>query len=450
MNIRSDAGSAGGASPRSLPADARRSLRLYRWAFPIVALFMLPGYLARLIKRGNYRAHFGQRLGWYAKDEIADLAKQRWTWIQSISVGETLVALKLAKKLRQVDPGTHIVLSVTTTTGFAMAQVEASEWLRPIYNPIDLRWIVRRVFRLIRPVRFIVIEGGIWPNLLAECHGAAIPLTLAGARLSPRSERRMRRFHRWVGPLFRLFDCIAVPELDDVPRWESLGVAGEKIRVTGSIKFDEAVAGNAGRAGEFRNLLNGLGVDAGTPILVAGSTFPGEETILAQCLLELRQSVPGLLLAVVPRHIERTPEILKELAAFPLKVVCRSRLDRAPKPDLLLIDTTGELRAWYALATVAFIGKSLTGVGGQNPAEPAVLGKPVVFGPHMENFALVTQHMLAGGAARQVANPAELTETLRRILTDATLHTAMSTAARAALTAHAGATERTAQLILHG
>src|SRR4051812_22860118 len=110
------------SSPRPLPADARRSLRLYRLAFPFVALFMLPGYLARLIRRGNYRAHFGQRLGWYAPDEIAALTEHRWTWIQSISVGETLVALKLAKKLRQIDPEMHIVLSVTTTTGFAMAQ----------------------------------------------------------------------------------------------------------------------------------------------------------------------------------------------------------------------------------------------------------------------------------------------------------------------------------------
>jgi 3-deoxy-D-manno-octulosonic-acid transferase len=435
-------------SSRTLPVDARRSLWLYRLAFPFVALFMLPGYLARLIRRGNYRAHFGQRLGWYSKNEIADLASHRWTWLQSISVGETLVALKLAKKLRQLDPDAHIILSVTTTTGFAMARAEASEWLRPIYNPIDLLWIVRRVFRLVRPVRFIVIEGGIWPNLLAECYAAGVPLALAAARLSPRSEARMRRFRESVGPLFRLFEFIAVPEPDDVPRWASLGVSEERIRVTGSIKFDEAGAGNASRPGEFRALLNGLGLDAGAPILVAGSTFPGEETILAQCLLELRQTVPELLLAIVPRHIERTPAILKELAAFPLKVVCRSKLDGASKPDLLLIDTTGELRHWYALATVAFVGKSLTGVGGQNPAEPAALGKPVVFGPHMENFAIVTQHLLASGAARQVASPAELTETLLAILTNAELHNAMSTATRTALTAHAGATERTAQLLL--
>jgi 3-deoxy-D-manno-octulosonic-acid transferase len=155
-----------------------------------------------------------------------------------------------------------------------------------------------------------------------------------------------------------------------------------------------------------------------------------------------------LLLAIVPRHVERTPAILKELAAFPLTVVCRSQLDGAPKPDLLLIDTTGELRHWYALATVAFVGKSLTGVGGQNPAEPAALGKPVVFGPHMENFAAITQHLLASGAARQVASPQELTETVRRILTDAPLHASMSTAAGTALTTHVGATERTARLLL--
>ncbi len=413
-------------------------------------------------RRGNFRAHFGQRLGLYSRAERAELAAHRWTWLQSISVGETLVALKLARELRAQDPGLHLLLSTTTTTGFALAQEHASDWLRPIYNPLDLRPIVRRVLSGVMLHRLVVMEGGIWPNLAAECAARGIPLFLVAARLSPRSEARFRRFRVWTGPLFRLFCLIGVPEESDCARWLSLGAPAARIQVTGSIKFDQPAVAPSGRAEEFRRLVAALGVPIDAPIIVAGSTFPGEETLLARALLELRPQFPTLFLILVPRHVERTPAILAELSPLPLRARRRSQLpeptdnpvqkrgDIPPMaaPDILLVDTTGELRDWYALATVAFLGKSLTATGGQNPAEATVLSKPVIFGPHMENFAALAAHLLASGAALQLASAEELAPTLHRLLSDPTLQARLAAAAGSALTSHRGATAQTARLIL--
>ena len=405
-----------------------------------------------MIRRGNYRAHFPQRLGIYSAEEKRTLAAHSWTWIQSISVGETLLALKLAAELRRQQPEIRIILSTTTTTGFQIAQQNAAEWLVPLYNPLDLKSVVRRALRHISIERLIVIEGGIWPNLALECFRRGAPLILAAARLSPRSEQRFYRFRHWISPLLRLFDLISVPGTEDRIRWERLGLDPQKIQVTGSIKFDESAgASSTGRVEEFRALVTSLGVAPSAPVLVAGSTFPGEETLLAQALLTLRSAIPDLFLILVPRHVERTATLLRELASVPLPVVVRSTLSPSSSsslPAILLVDTTGELRDWYALATVVFVGKSLTAIGGQNPAEPAVLGKPIVFGPHMENFSALAQHLIAEGAAMEVAAAESLASTLLSLLNDPERRAQMSAAGPAALTSHRGATARTASHIL--
>ena len=439
-----------------LPSDARRALALYNLVFPFVFLLLLPGFLLRMFRRGNFKDRFGQRLSLYRKEDRARLGAHPWIWIRSISVGETLIALKLARQMRQADPTAQILLSVTTTTGLALAQENASDWLEPIYNPIDLLPIVRRALALLRPSQIILIENEAWPNLLAECHRRGIPVSIASARLSPRSERGFRR-HLWItGPVFRLLTRIAVPDPIDVARWQSLGVAQERLQCTGSIKFDFA-APFISRVDEFRRLAESLGLRPETPTLVAGSTFDGEEKLLAELLLKLRADFPDLVLILTPRHVERTAAILRELEPLGLRVIRRSSLASAstaaaparPACEILLIDTTGELRDWYALATVVFVGKSLTAIGGQNPAEPAMLGKPVLFGPHMENFEALVAHLLAHQAARQVRDADELTAAVRELLSHPDQRAAFGVHARAALSAHQGATARTVDLFAH-
>ncbi len=430
-----------------LPSAARRSLFVYNLFFPLVFLGLLPSFLARMLRRGNYREKFGQRLGRYSAEDCARFEEGDWIWIHSISVGETLVALKLARTWRQRDPGVKIILSATTSTGFALAREAESEWLAPVYNPVDLLPIVRRVCDVLKPSRVVLIEGEAWPNLVAECYRRGIAVALADARLSPRSESRFRRFRAWTAPIFQLLDPICVPLPDDVERWMSTGVRREQLHISGSIKFDHASANTGSREEEFRTLLDSLGVPRTAPILVAGSTFPGEEKLLAQMLPALREEFPDFFPIIVPRHIERVPDILRELAPLNLRVIRRSSLPQAGPADLLLVDTTGELRDWYTLATVVFVGKSLTATGGQNPVEPAVLAKPILFGPHMDNFRVVVQHLIKSEAAIQVSDATALQSTILELLRAPDRRAALGANASATVRAHQGSTARALDIL---
>ena len=448
-----------------LPADARRSLRLYNLLFPLVFFLLLPGYLLRMIRRGGYRENFSQRLGRFTPEDRARLAAREWTWVHSISVGETFLALKLAREIHDLDPARSIVLSVTTSTGYSVAQPAACDWLEVIYNPLDLRSIVRRALDTVRPRQLIFIEA-IWPNLLAEAHQRSIPTAFV-PRLSPRSERRFRGFRQLTGPIFRLLDGLAAPEPSDVPRWCALGVREERITVTGNTKFDHVPAATT-RLDEFRAILSRCGLREGAPVLLGGSTFPGEERILAEVFRDLRAEFPDLFLIIVPRHVERTDEVLADLAPLGLRIARRSELaasasqpstlncphedpprtSRGLESQLLLIDTTGELRDWYHLATVVFIGKSLTSTGGQNPVEPVMAGRPVLFGPHMENFEPIVSQWLTAAAAVRITDPADLRTQIATLLRDPARRTTLATRARAIASAHQGATERTARHLL--
>ncbi len=432
-----------------LPADARRSLFIYNLFFPFVFVALLPGFLLRMLRRGGYREKFRQRLGRYSREEQARFARGEWIWLHSISVGETLLALKLARQIRELEPGTFIALSVTTSTGFAVAQPHSCEWLEVIYNPLDAAWIVRRALAVVRPVRLIFIEA-IWPNLLAAAKRRGLPVTFF-PRLSPRSAARFRRARFFTGPIFRLLDALAVAEPEDRAAWQSLGVEPGRIHVTGNAKFD-AAAPTGGRTAEFRALLRQLGVPDDAPVLLGGSTFPGEERILADVFRELRAQFPALFLILVPRHVERAAHILAELESSNLRITLRSRLStrnqKAETSDALLVDTTGELRDWYALATVVFIGKSLTATGGQNPVEPVLAGQPVIFGPHMENFAPIVARWLAADAAVQIRDAKELRTQLAALLADAPRRAELAARARAIAAVHEGATARAAEVLL--
>src|SRR3989442_15536372 len=188
----------------------------YNLLYPVGLLLFLPRQVSKLIRRGNYRHKFGQRFGVYDRDVQARLASHRCTWIHAVSVGEVAIALKLSSKLRQLDPEFFCVLTTTTTTGFHVANSEAGERMEVLYSPLDFWPIMRRAFAVIRPVRIVLVEAEIWPNLVAEAHARGIPIALVNARLSPRSERRFHRFRFFVAPTFRLLGLLWVPEPEDV------------------------------------------------------------------------------------------------------------------------------------------------------------------------------------------------------------------------------------------
>jgi len=429
-------------------SSARLALLTYNTAFPLVFLAMLPSITRRLLRRGNYQRKFGQRFGRYDEATRRRLAEAGWVWVHSISVGETLLALRLIRQMRELKPDLRVVLSATTSTGFALAEENASEWLEAIYNPIDAWLLARRALDTVRPARLIFIEA-VWPNLLAQAAARGIPTALV-ARLSPRSEGRFRRFRFFTGPIFRLLDAISVQEPDDPARWESLGVDTGRVHVTGNIKFDQPARRDE-RAVQFRALLERLCVPPDAPVLLGGSTFPGEEGMLARIRMRLRETFPGLFLIIVPRHVERASEAAAEVTEAGLTFALRTAAaERETPPGCLLVNTTGELRAWYEVATVVFIGKSLSPVatGGQNPVEPVFAGKPVVFGPHMENFRAVVSRFLEAEAAIEAKDEAALEAAITGLLREPKRGEAMARRALGIVAAHEGATDRTARLVL--
>jgi 3-deoxy-D-manno-octulosonic-acid transferase len=419
---------------------------IYNLLWPIGLLLFLPGYLVKMFRRGGYREKFGQRFGIYDRHLSARLYWKKPIWLHAVSVGEVTIALKLSRQIRALKPDQHFVLTTTTTTGFAFANKNAPDWIDVMYSPLDFWPIMRRAFASINPTRVILVEAEIWPNMVAEADARKIPIALVNARLSPRSEKRFRTFHGFIAPTFRLLDRVCVQNSGDIDKWKAFGVDETRITLVGSIKYDpEDVRVNPKVA---RETLAGFGLEKRT-VIFGGSTHAGEEKILGEVFRALRRDFVDLLLVVAPRHTERTMEIQRELTEMDFQIALRSQPPAVdPFLNCLLIDTTGELRDWYGVATLVFIGKSLLASGGQNPAEAILAGKPVVFGPHMENFAALAKSLVEQNGAIQVNSPTDLRRTITHLLANPDEREKIVENARRVLETHRGATVRTAQLVV--
>lgn len=419
----------------------------YNLAYPVVLVAMLPWLVNRMLRRGKYRHKFGQRFAIYSRRVRVRFREGGRIWVHAVSVGEVNIALKLIHRLREREPGRRFVLSTTTSTGFALANEHRADWLEPIYNPLDFFLFTRRALDLIRPSRIVLVEAEVWPNLVAQARHRRIPVVLVNARLSPRSEKRFRMARAITAPIFNQLDAICVQEPEDVSRWQSLGVEARRIRHTGSIKFDDASSPTR-EARDFRPLLRGLGIPDAAPILLGASTHKGEEAALGRALRILRADFPDLFFISVPRHAERAAEVRADLESLGLRVVNRTRLQEASgRPDVLIVDTTGELRDWLACATVAFVGKSLLSRGGQNPAEPIVAGVATAFGPQMQNFAILVHGLLHAGGAVEISGEEALPGQLARLLRDQDLRASLVKNGQQVIASHRGATDRTCEIL---
>ena len=421
---------------------------IYNLFWPIGLLFFLPGYLLKMVRRGGYREKFGQRLGIYdheVRKRLSASREKRRTWLHAVSVGEVNIALKLANALRIFDPDLRCVLTTTTTTGFALANKDAPPWIEVMYTPLDYWPVMRRALSIICPATIVLVEAEIWPNLVAEAHARGIPLALVNARLSSRSEARFYRFRFFVAPTFRLLDLICVQEPEDVHRWVAVGVERNRINYTGSIKYDPAVLSRGRGTQPTRD----LPLNPERLVLFGGSTHRGEEEILAAVFRRLRQRFPSLCLFIAPRHVERVREIRAQLEALSLDVRLASESASRGRrhPDCVLLDTTGDLQRWYEIATVVFVGKSLSARGGQNPVEPIVAGKPVIFGANMENFAALAKALVSNNGAIQVRDVDSLEQAVEELLRDSQARQRLVQNAYDVLNQHRGATARAARLV---
>ena len=415
----------------------RITLFLYNLLFIPILLILLPGYFMRIKRRGGYGNKALQRFGIFNDSTLARIGTGR-IWLHAVSVGEVGISLKFAREYRRRNPAARFLLSTTTSTGLAIVEQSASEWLEPIANPVDFPILTARLVRRLKPSALLMVEADLWPNRIAACKAARIPVALLNARLSQRSEKRFRLARPFTAPFFNQLNLITLTDPGDTARWISLGVNKELLHLTGNIKHDAPIS--AGTITEC---------DPSDSILLAASTHSGEEREIASAWMILRKDFPMLRLIIAPRHAERRSEVRTALES--IGISCLLRSEGAELSDVpLLLDTTGELSRWYPKATVVFVGKSLplsVNYGGQNMIEPLQAGAPVLFGPHTGNFEPLATHLCEAGAAIRVNGFEEIASATQTLLSDPEIRSSMIAAAIDVLRPHQGATIRNCELV---
>lgn len=407
------------------------ALWLYRLltvaALPILAPWLL--FLSLHRRKGSPRLR--QRLGFGLPD-----VPTGGIWIQAVSVGEVAAARSILVELRRRRPDLPLVLSATTATGLALAAAQKlAHGVLPF--PIDLPGPVRRMLKHVQPRAVMLIETELWPETLHQCEQRGIPVILANARISDHSFRRYRRVRCLLRVLLRPITKVLAQEDIDLQRLEVLGVDRNRITVAGNVKFDIPLPSAAPLlAKQLRELARGR------PVWIAGSTVPGEEPMVLDALNHLPPERRPLLL-LAPRHPERAQNVQECVMNRGLTVVRRTVIETAgEQPDVVLLDTVGELAALYGIAFAAYVGGSLVAAGGHNPIEAARFGVPVLAGPHVQNFAAVYRRFLDAGAAVQVHDSEELAAVLCRWLDEPTMPRDIGDAGQRLLEANAGATAR--------
>ena len=353
-----------------------------------------------------------------------------------------MAARPLVMALAVRYPDHALVLSTVTTTGFSVAQRLADslgERGAAIYFPLDLRGCVRRSFDAIRPRLLILMESELWPVAIHEARARHIPVAVVNGRISSKAFRRYRLVRPLLRGMLEDVSLFLMKSEDDAQRIRALGASSSTVRVMGSLKWDASLATRPSQE-DVRATATQLGVPAGEPIIVAGSTHRGEEAAMLEAYRRVRDAGRSRLI-IAPRHPERVDEVATLIGRAGWRVMRASQADGRAW-DVALVDTMGQLSRYYGLATVVFIGGSLIPHGGQNPLEAASLGKPVVFGPFMHNFDDIAQPLIEAHAAIRVQGSDELTPTLRALLTDPAAAAAMGQRGQALTERAAGAAQR--------
>lgn len=412
----------------------------YNLFMPIGFLFYVPGLYLKYRNRPGWKDTFSERFGCFSPERVRELeAYHGAIWIHAVSVGEAVVALSLLRSWRAAHPERKFIVSTTTTTGQELVRNQAPENTAVIFCPIDFLWMVRKTLKILQPSMLVIFETEIWPNLVAETRRRGIPVTLVNGRMSDHSVRGYRKIRFFFGPLLRMFDLISVQTDADAERFRLVSPEANVV-VAGNLKFDQKAPADLPDAGYEACFGPGKHL-----ILLAASTHPGEEELVAETFLRLRKEIPDLKLVLVPRHVERADDIAAMLKKLGLSFVRRSAggVD-GESVDVLLADTTGEMLKLMNGADLVIMGKSLAGHDeGHNLIEPALLGKPIVTGHVLRNFRFILKVLLQENAVATVTGDGELYGQLHRLLTDETLRRELGERAGRAIRRHAGAADRT-------
>jgi len=425
---------------------------IYNILFIVFFCLSAPYYFVRMRRRGNWQEGFSERFGKFNAKVKQAMTNRHVLWIHAVSVGEVNVATQLISALQMRLPNLKIAVSTTTTTGMAELHKKLPSHIQKIYYPIDRKACVRRAFMAIHPDAIVLVEAEIWPNFLWTAEDFGIPTFLVNARLSERSFRGYKRFGFLFRPLFAGFAGVGCQNEADAERLRQLGCQPEKIRVVGNLKYDAAKLDER-QPLDVPRFLAQLGVPKDAPVLIGGSTHAGEEGVLAEVFMRLRKKFPDLFLVVVPRHFERGKEAGRDIAEHGVRFVYRKEITpqsqfQPGEVDCLLVNTTGELKYFYEHSTVIFVGKSLMAEGGQNPIEPGVLGKPMVFGPNMQNFEAIAKSFVERRGALQVKDATELEHAIATLLADREQAAALGLNALKVVRENLGAIDKTVDMII--
>jgi 3-deoxy-D-manno-octulosonic-acid transferase len=384
-----------------------------------------------------------QRLGFYAPELLPQGPGPR-IWLHGASAGDLLALSPMIDRLRARFPTAQVIVSTITNTGHLMARERLRKKIDAVvYAPWDLWGATRRAVRAIRPDLLVLEYTEIWPNLIRAAHRFGAKVALTNGRFSARHLRRYRAFFSAIGNPLEDVDLFLMREEDEAERAMMLGAARERVRVTGNTKFDALAP--LEQAGDDHALREALGLPGNAKVWIAGSTHEGEEELLLQVYRRLVKEHPDLRLVIAPRYVERAGRVLGLVTAAGLHGALRSK-GNPGGGSVVVLDSIGELAQAYRLATLVFVGGSFTTRGGQNILEPAAHGRPVLFGPHMENFRDSVQ-VLVGRGGIQVNDAEHLERVVGELLARPDRCRALGELARGAVRQVSGASDRNVEAL---
>lgn len=412
-----------------------------RWLYSVLLWLLVPAVVLRLWLRGRrapaYRRRWGERFGY-----ISPLAAPPPIWVHAVSVGEAQAAAPLIQALMRRYPGVPVLVTTTTPTGAERVRALFGKHVHHVYVPYDLPGAVRRFLDRTRPRLALIMETELWPNVFHACHRRGIAIVVANARLSPRSAKGYRRLRPLAAETLANVAAIAAQSPQDAERFAALGARPDQLHVMGNIKFDIRVPADLKSRGAQLRSQFGQRI-----VWVAASTHEGEDEHVLDALATVRQQNANVLLVLVPRHPERFEGVARLCRDRGYAVVRRSEGQPCTADtDVLVGDTMGELPMFYAAADIAFVGGSLVPVGGHNILEAAALGVPILFGPHMFNFAAIARLFVDAAAAEQVADSAALADAVLQQLQAPEQSREMGRRGHALVAANRGALDRLLKL----
>lgn len=410
---------------------------IYNGILIVATILLSPYILFKVLTVPKYRKGITQKLGRVRKGVLRVLAGSRPIWVHAVSVGEVMAAHPLIRELKKQYPRRKLILSTVTVTGNHTAKQRVPEADAVFYFPFDYPWIVRRVISRINPALVLVAETELWPNFFRELKRQNIPSAVINGRISPKSYKNYLRFRRFFLDVFQHVTLFSMQSENDAARIKDIGASADKVIVTGNLKFDQKIPPAQKPP---------IAIAGTRRVITAGSTHRGEEAILLEIFIRLRKKYPDLLLIIAPRHPERFDEVCRLITNSGFECQRRTTIKGQAK-DVLLLDTIGELRAFYAVCDIAFVGGSLVKVGGHNLLEPAAMKKPVIFSRYMFNFKEISEAIVRAEGGCVVRDKEELYMKLDNLLSNKDLAATMGEKAFSIIAANSGATARTISAI---